>query len=708
MPGPAETKSLNRNILNILTKDDRSNKIRLTKLSNQLLVDTTTLKGALREFAGNNLVELDRHGRIINKLPKNTYFGTIYTTATGSGFVKTENNETFYIPKPFMKNAIYQDTVLISPLANIGTSKTPEAMILAIVEHKLNKVVGTLIPSENQRFAFVVPDDKRINFDLYVGKNYINGAQPYDKVVAEIVKFPTRIGKRPSGNIIEVLGLKGEKESEELSVIRNFNLPEKFPPAVQKEESLFNGDSPQKWDLSHRIDCRDKLVVTMDCDTSKDLDDAFSVVKTENGYELGVYIADVAHYVRENSAIDKEAFKRGNSVYFFNQVIPMLPTILSNNLCSLNPREDKLVLAVIMNINNNGEVTDFNISEGVINSAGRLNYTESTNFLNGFNDDFRNKHGNDIADMLIISRELADILMQKRIRRGAIEFDIHEPELIFDENGKCIEIRPEKRGISNDIIEEFMLCANEVVAKFLSDNKLPGIFRIHPSPFSSKIENFIALANSYNIECSELNVDEITPGVLQKFIEKLSGTDMEIPVKMQLLQSMQQARYSEIRSPHFSLASNYYCHFTSPIRRYPDLIVHRIIKLYLRGSFCNEALTQKYIKICSEAASQCSKTERVAERAEEEATQIKIFEYISEHMEDEYTAMVKNLNKIGIFIMLDNSLEGFIKDKSYKFNKESFSADICGKNIKIGDKIKVRVVNINKNSKEIMFQIIEQ
>lgn len=682
-------------------------KLRKERLHNKIELDQQVINHELYIMQKNKIIEIDRHGRITSKIPQNAAIGTVYTSNTGAGFIRISEDKTLYIPKGFMKNAIHKDKVLVVPTLKPAKEKNEEGMVLYVIDHGLNRVIGTYVPAENEKFGFVIPDDGRINFDLYIGKNYLNGANPYDKVVASIEEFPKTPGKHPAGKIVEVIGMAGDIKAEQESVIKAMGLPEKFPSEVMKECQIFDKDRPDKWDLSHRTDFRDETIVTIDCDTSKDLDDAISIKRTENGYELGVYIADVAHYVREGTELDKEALNRGNSTYLLNQVIPMLPNILSDNLCSLNPDTQKLVLAVTMQINKNGYVTSHNICEGVIKTSGRLNYSETTKALSGDNKEFINNHGQDIFDMLVIGKELADILLNKRIDRGAIEFGIPETEVVLDENGKCIDIKPSERGIANDMIEEFMLITNETVAKDFFEKGIPFVYRVHPAPMSSKIEMFKTVANIYDIHYDDLNIEDIKPKDIQMILNNIIGNDMETSIKTMLLQSMKQARYSEILTPHFGLAAQYYCHFTSPIRRYADLMIHRIIKMYLRGSFVNDALITKYTKICGDVAKQVSKTERISDQAEKEVIKSKAFEFMVENEDAEYDGYIRSMNKIGMFVALDNSLDGFIKQKGYSFDKDSYVAKINDKTFKIGDRVKVKTYTINHNTKEVMFTIVD-
>ena len=694
-----------REIILDLLLTQKDNKLRLSKIPFKTGLTSSEVSEVISSMKVNNLVSVDRHGRLNINIPKNSITGTIYTAPTGNGFVKGDNGQTYYVPKTFLKTAVHKDRVLISPTYKPAKDKNQEGIVLYVISHEIDTIVGTYIPSENGKFGFVISDDNRVNFDLYIGKKYTNGAKAYDKVVANITKFPDRPGKKPIGEITEVIGLAGDIEVEQESIIKSFGLPEKFPPDVIKESQIFQGDKPENWDLSHRTDFRDKLIITMDCDDTKDLDDAISIERTNDGYELGVYIADVAHYVREGSATDREALKRGNSTYLLNDVIPMLHPVLSNNLCSLNPKEDKLVLAVIMNIDNNGYVKSHKICEGIMQSRTRLNYTEVTKALTVDNSEFITKHGNDIFEMMVISKELSDKLMDNRLQRGSIEFAIPEPEVVLDKEGNCIDIKPEKRGIANDIIEEFMVLTNETVAKFFFEKKIPFIYRIHPTPFKNKLETFRIIAERYGVKCDEIVKDDLTPKELQKLVKKIDETNAPVPLRMLLLQSMKQAKYSEILTPHFGLGSSYYCHFTSPIRRYPDLMIHRIIKMYLKGCFCNSAMNEKYNEICHEAAKQASRTERVSDNAQREVIKNKCLEYISNNMENEYTAVIHSLNKAGMYVTLSNSLTGFIKNKNYSFSPEEIKGYINDKEYNIGDVLTVKASAINKNTREAMFEI---
>jgi len=458
-------------------------------------------------------------------------------------------------------------------------------------------------------------------------------------------------------------------------------------------------------DIKNRIDFRDRTIFTIDDIAAKDLDDAISIKKDGNFYEVGVYIADVSHYVKANSAIDKEAFLRGNSVYLIDKVIPMLPKVLSNNLCSLNENEDRLVLAVLMRVDKYGRVVKSNICEGVIHSKGRLTYDEVTAYLEGKNPQFSQKFP-EIAKDILIAKELAEALVEKRARRGSIDFDIDESYIKLDENGNPIVVEAYRKGIANSIIEELMILANETVAKKFFDLGIPFVYRIHDKPRTEKLEAFVSVANAYGLKFKVKDLKNIQPKDLQEFLSGLANDKIKTPLKIILLQSMQQARYSNENMMHFGLASEFYSHFTSPIRRYPDLQIHRIIKEYLHNEL-NNLKREKYEKIASEVARHCSRMERIAEKAEEEFDKLKISEFIMNNKDVVFEGIIRNFNKAGIYVMLKNTADRFIKIPDFQFDEKNYTGILNGKKVELGDIIKVKPKVFNLNTKEIIFEVVE-
>ena len=637
---------------------------------------------------------------------KDFFISKIHFTSKGSAFVlDKDSNQNYFIPKENTLNALNEDVVMCEKIREGNLKKKPEARVLCVIERTLKKLVGTYMKYTDS-YGFVIPDDERITKDFYITKKLSKNADSYDKVLINITKYPSVKKSKtdcsvinPEAEIVEIIGMTGEKGVDTLSVVKANDIRDEFPPEVKREASEYSL-TLDKAEIDRRLDLRDEIIFTIDGEDAKDLDDAVSIKRTENGYKLGVHIADVSHYVKEYSEIDKEAILRGTSVYLVEKVIPMLPKVLSNNLCSLNEHEDKLTLSCLMEFDNDANLINSEIKETVINSKARLNYTETSAYIHGKNDSFETLHPG-VSDSILLSKELAEKLFQKRKNRGSIEFDFDETKIILDENGEVEEIKPYERDIANDIIEEFMLAANETVAKTFYDAKIPFIYRIHENPREERFDNFRKIASLYGLETFE----EVTPKAVSNFIEKNKDNENIEMLKILLLQSMQQARYNSTCSEHFGLAASYYCHFTSPIRRYPDLQIHRIIKLYINGKF-NEVMKEKYEKITTEIADHCSRTERIADNAEKELDRIKISEYMMQHAGDEFIGRVRSFNKVGMYIQLENTAEGFVKPVNFTFNEKEYKAIYNGEEIKLGTKVKCSPIAIGKD-KEVVLNIIE-
>lgn len=703
-------------IINILLSNETNKKFKIKEI-----LGITEDNKKLSNIFEKQFKELQKDG-VISKIGKNTYtcnlpkdcvIGRIYFNTQGSGFLTNEKTkQNYFIFKQNVLNALYGDLVAIEVTKKATKDRKAEGRVISVLKRDLTKIIGTYMEYPNN-IRFVLPDNTKINRDIYIPEKFSLNAKPYDKVVVYINKYPTY--KRlpdgsinvfnPEGEIKEILGATGEKDVDSLSIIKENEIREEFPASVLKESS----EMPQEineYDTDYRLDLRYDTIFTIDGKDAKDLDDAISIRRTDKGYELGVHIADVSHYVGENSEIDKEALLRGTSVYLIDKVIPMLPKVLSNNLCSLNPFEDKLTLSCIMQIDNNGNVFKAKINESIISSKARLEYEEVTDFLLTDNPNFVKKFGEDVAESLIIAEELANILRQKRENRGSLEFDTIEPKFVLDDEGKVIDILPYPRGISNDMIEEFMLVANETVAKKFYDLKIPFVYRIHDYPRIEKLELFDRIAKNYGFEICLGGEKHVEPKTIQNFLEENKDKEEMIALKELLLHSMQQARYSPICSMHFGLASNYYCHFTSPIRRYPDLQIHRIIKKSLHGEI-NNVVKAKYEKITEEVAEHCSRAERRAEEAERDLDRIKMAEYVINNKEKIFEGYVRSFNKRGIFITLDNSIEGFIKPMNFEFDENLYQGKVFEDVYKLGDRIKVKFKASNNTSKEILFELVK-
>ncbi len=630
----------------------------------------------------------------------NYFISKIHMSFNGNGYVKdSSTEEQMFISKNNYINALNEDLCLCTKIRDKEINLKAEAKVLVVLERKLEKIVGTFMEYDEE-YGFVIPDEEKIDKDFYIPKKSNKGAKSYDKVLINITKYPgiTKDNKviNPEGEVVEILGVVGEKGVDSISVIKEKEIREEFPSEVKREASEYNLNIDEET-LKDRVDLTNETIFTIDGEDAKDLDDAISIKKTEKGFELGVHIADVSHFVQENSEIDKEAYLRGTSIYLTDRVIPMLPRILSNNLCSLNEKEIKLTLSVVMNVSKDGKVIDSKVFESYIKSNERLTYTEVFKYLNNEENKIKDEK---VKEDLLIAKELCEILKQNRVERGSIEFDFAEPKITLDENGEVIDIEPYKHTIANDIIEEFMLLANEEIAKKFKE--IPFIYRIHDKPREEKFENFKKIARLYGLN----PMDEISSKSISKFIDENKDDPSIEVLKTLLLQSMQQARYSRNPFGHFGLSLENYCHFTSPIRRYPDLWIHRMIKLYLKGLFDSEGMKEKYSILSEKVAEHSSRAERIAQDAERELDKIKIAEYMSKNAGKEFSGSIKSFNKYGIYVFLDNTVEGYFKPKNFSFDEETFKAKIGDKEIFIGDRLVCTPVSIGKN-KEVVFELVE-
>ncbi|MDO5755886.1 MAG: ribonuclease R, partial [Tissierellia bacterium] len=548
-----------------------------------------------------------------------------------------------------LNGAIHKDVVLIKIKRSAAGTKSPEGEVERIIERN-KRTTGVLEMSKD--FGFVVLDDKRYGFDVHIKKGNLNGAKNKDRVVLRIDRIPDKKDLSPDGTILEVIGKEGDPGVDITAIARQFDLPDQFPKKIQEIAAEIPQELTSK-DRGGRTDLRDLYTVTIDGATAKDFDDAISLEKEKDQYVLYVHIADVAHYVKKNSALDKEALRRGNSVYLLNRVIPMLPVELSNGICSLNPGEERLTLTVRMWINDRGKVVDHKFYESVILSNKRLIYKDVSNFLEGKDHPF---HEEDLKEMLQLSKELRNILRKKRDRRGSLDFDFPEPVIEFDEQGRPVDIYPGDRRIAEQIIEEFMLVTNETVGKNFGFMEYPFMYRIHEEPDEEKIEEFrrTVINFGYHIKGQGTFTKDF-----QQLLEQLEGKPEKPLISKLLLRSMQKARYSEDPDVHFGLATMFYSHFTAPIRRYSDLFIHRIVKNFIHNqpSTNNEDAFLDYI---AAVAKECSQKERRAELAEREATDMKMAEYMEDKIGEIYPGIISSLTNFGIFVQLPNTVEGLL------------------------------------------------
>lgn len=662
------------------------------------------------------LDDLEKEGLLIKTLNEryapinNDYLvvGKLEGNERGFGFVMPDDKtrEDIFIPAENMKGAMHGDRVVANILKKSDSGRRDEGEIIRILNRENQLIVGTF--EENKSFGFLISDDKKIAYDVFIPKGSFNDAKNRQKVVVEITRWPEQ-RRNPEGKVIEVLGYVGEKGTDILSIIRQFKLPEEFPEKIRAYAADIEQEISDR-DIEGRTDLRHLKTFTIDGADAKDLDDAISIEVLDNGnYSLGVHIADVAHYIKENSPLDKEALNRGNSVYLIDRVVPMLPKELSNGICSLNPNEDRLTLSVIMEINKNGNVVNHQILESVINSKARLIYDDVSDLLEKEDEGAKEKL-KDLLDELKHMQELARMLYEKRDHRGSIDFDFPETMIILDNNGIPVEIKKMDRRIANRMIEEFMLVTNETVAEEYFWAEIPFLYRIHEEPAQEKLSDFAKFIHNFGYI---LKGKEIHPKELQLLTKEIKGKKEEIVISTLLLRSLKKAKYSNVPDIHFGLASKYYSHFTAPIRRYPDLVIHRIIKDNLKGKLTMDKQRILEDKL-PEIADHTSMTERRAEEAEREVEDMKKAQYMSDKIGEKYEGIISSLTNFGIFVQLENTIEGLIHfsnmlDDYYNFDEENYY--IIGERTKriyrLGDAVKIEVVGADPLRRNIDFALID-
>ena len=670
-----------------------------------------SFKKAIKTMEKEGLLARDESDKLGLAQRMGVITGKIEIHDRGFGFLipDIEGIKDLFIAKTNLMGAMNGDRVVAKIIKEGRNGKRTEGIIINIVERVNKNIVG--IYEDNKSFGFVLPEDKRIQNDIFISKKDRNGAKKGQIVMVEITRWPDGKRKNPEGKVVEILGRPGDKGIDIDIIIRKYNLPEDFPPSVLNS-ALDIEDFITEDEIKGRLDLRNVKMVTIDGEDAKDLDDAVSIERLENGnFKLGVHIADVTHYVKEGSVIDKEAFKRATSVYLIDRVIPMLPKKLSNGICSLNPKVDRLTLSCIMEVNRQGKVVNHTIAQSVIKTNERMTYTDVTKILRD-NDVELIERYKDLVDDFKAMEELCKILRKKRLDRGAIDFDFEECKIILDEKGKPIDIKPYERAIANRMIEEFMLLANETVAEHMEKLKVPFVYRIHENPNAEKLEKFKAFI--YNLGYNDITWgEEVNPKALQRVLDKFKGENEETIISTLLLRSMMQARYSPECAGHFGLAADYYCHFTSPIRRYPDLQIHRIIKEYLNKEL-TENRSKKLVSIVDSAAKQSSEMERVAQEAEREVDDLKKAEYMKDRIGEIFEGMISSVTGFGAFVELPNTIEGLVHITSFRDDYYIYDEDrlilIGERNKKIyrlGDKLKVLCSKVDILSREIYFEIVE-
>ena len=664
------------------------------------------LKEVLDALVAEGKVEVSSKGKY-SKGETKVLTGTFTAHARGYGFVTIEGlEEDIFIAEDNTGGAIHEDVVQIALIPSSGKRK--EGKVLHIVEHGLKTVVG--IFEKSKTFGFVRPDNPRIAMDIFVPLERSKGAVDGHKVVVEFTSYG-KPGRKPEGKVIEIIGHVNDPGTDIMSLVRAYDLPVEFPEKVLNQAERVSKDvSPA--DMAGRADLRDWQTVTIDGEDAKDLDDAITLTREGEYYRLGVHIADVTNYVQENSALDREALNRGTSVYLVDRVIPMLPHTLSNGICSLNQGEDRLALSCIMKVDAKGNIVDHRITESVINVDRRMSYTDVNKIIT-LKDEEKTKEYEDFVPMFFAMKELADILRAKRRKRGSIDFDFPETKVILDREGHPVEIKPYDRNAATKIIEDFMLAANETVAQDYFWQELPFVYRTHETPDTDKIRKLSTFINNFGYHI-HIGSDEVHPKELQKLLEKIEDTPVEGLISRLTLRSMKQARYSVECLGHFGLAAQYYCHFTSPIRRYPDLQIHRIIKDNLRGRM-NQKRIDHYWEILPEVAKQSSQMERRADEAERETIKLKKVEYMEKRIGQIYEGVISGITNYGLYVELPNTIEGMVHVTALEgdyFNYVESTYEMVGehtgKSYKLGQTVQVRVAGTDRLLRTIDFEIVSE
>ncbi len=628
----------------------------------------------------------------------------------GFGFVSAdEEPQDIFIGEDDGNGALQGDTVEVMIL-KAPAGKRKEGKVVRIASRGITKLVGVYHSRKHRKYGFVVPDNRRFLKDVFIPKEKSGGAVTGHKVVVELTSYGED-GRKPEGRIVEIIGHMDDPGTDILSIVKSYDLPMEFPEKVQNQAER-TADRVSAADMAGRRDLRGWQMVTIDGEDAKDLDDAVSLTKTGEFYELGVHIADVSNYVQERSALDREALKRGTSVYLADRVIPMLPHKLSNGICSLNAGEDRLALSCIMKIDGRGNVTGHEIAETVVCVDRRMSYTDVKKILEDGDEKERERYA-DLVPMLENMERLSRILRAKRHRRGAIDFDFPETKMILDRSGRPLEIGPCERNTATRIIEDFMLLANETVAEDYFWQELPFVYRTHESPDEEKMRSLATFINNFGYSM-HIGVNEMRPKEIQKLLTKIEGTPYEDLIGRLTLRAMKRARYTPQNTGHFGLAAPYYTHFTSPIRRYPDLQIHRIIKDNLRGRM-NEKRAEHYRSILDEVARQSSETERRAEEAERETEKLKKAEYMEERIGETFEGVISGITKWGMYVELPNTVEGLVhvadmRDDHYEYNEQRYELTGMHTNrvFKLGQSVSVKAVGADRLTRTVDFELTEK
>jgi len=687
--------------------------------------DREEFRRILQELLAEGKLMLTIRGKYMKSNGK-VLTGTFISNSKGFGFVEIEGREEdLFIPEDKTNGAFHKDIVEVALLPG-KDGKRQEAQVLKIIARGMTTIVGTFERSR-ENYGFVIPDNTKLAQDVFVPKEYSMGAVSGHKVVVELTDYGTD-KHSPQGKVIEILGHVNDPGVDIMSIVRGYELPVEFPEKVMNQAAR-TAQKVSEADRAGRRDLRDVVMVTIDGEDAKDLDDAVSVSFDGEKYQLGVHIADVTNYVQENSALDREALKRGTSVYLVDRVIPMLPHALSNGICSLNEGVDRLALSCLMTVDQKGEITDYEICESVINVNKRMSYRVVQELLteDGLTEKVPQpgeKDYREYAGLLPMFREmetLAGLLREKRRKRGSIDFDFPECKIYLDSEGRPTDIKPYERNTATDIIEDFMLAANETVAQHFYWMELPFVYRVHDVPDADRLQKLSAIISNFGYSMkavgkakSKVSSEEIHPKEIQKLLARIAGTPEEAMISRMALRSMKQAKYSVECTGHFGLACAYYCHFTSPIRRYPDLQIHRIIKEQLRGRM-NDDRTAHYRELLPEVAKHSSETERRADEAERETDKLKKVEYMEQHVGESFDGVISGVTGWGLYVELPNTVEGLVHisklygDYYYYSEKSSeLVGEATGRCFKLGMPVRVKVDGCDRFTRTIDFSLEEE
>lgn len=664
------------------------------------------LKAVMDSLEAEGKVHVTQKGKYIKGEAKHLR-GIFQANARGFGFVTVEGEpEDIFIGEEDMGGAMQGDEVEVA-ITKAPEGRRREGKILKIVNRGTQRLVGYYQSRKN--FGFVVPDNERILQDIFVPAEQSKGAVTGHKVVVELTSYGGE-RKKPEGRIVEILGHANDPGVDILSIVKAYDLPIEFPEKVLNQAERV-AKPVTGADMAGRKDVRDWQMVTIDGEDAKDLDDAITLTKEGDNYILGVHIADVTNYVQENSALDREALKRGTSVYLADRVIPMLPHVLSNGMCSLNAGEDRLALSCIMTVDAKGNVVDHQIAETVVNVDERMSYTSVKKILEEHDEEECRRYQT-LLPMFEMMKELSEILRNRRHKRGAIDFDFPESKMVLDEDGTPLEIKAYDRNVATKIIEDFMLLANETVAEEYFWQEIPFVYRVHEAPDEEKMKKLITFIQNFGYTMHVPKGQEIRPKEVQKLLDKIEGSQEEAMISRLTLRSMKQAKYSPDNDGHFGLATQYYTHFTSPIRRYPDLQIHRIIKDNLRGRM-TESRRAHYAKILTEVTMQASSLERRADEAERETVKLKKVQYMKKFYGEEFEGVISGITKWGLYVELPNTVEGLVHvanmmDDHYDYDETHFQmvGVHTGRRYELGQKVKVRVTGCDTIARTIDFELV--